>query len=97
MNFASGFEDETGIHENYDPDGDKESGYLSIAWWRKYAEFLEGKLESAQKNAETEPSTSTNKAHEAITLLKECATINGQFHRQEWFIKNKSRINAVVA
>lgn len=71
MAFTSEFEDETGIHENYDPDGDRESGYLSTAWWKKYANFLEGKLKAAQKNGETEPSTSHNKAMSAISFRAE--------------------------
>ena len=45
--------------------------------------------ESAEKSYNTES--------EAITLLKECAAINGQVHRQEWFVNNKKRINAVLA
>jgi len=46
---------------------------------------------------EADNSACNQQTHEAITLLRECATINGQFHRQEWFIRNKNRINAVIA
>ena len=40
-NLMPQFVKETGTPEEYDPDGDKESGYYSLAFWRKYASWLE--------------------------------------------------------
>jgi len=42
--FVEEFEETTGIDENYDPDGDKESGYYSMAYKNEYIVYLESKL-----------------------------------------------------
>lgn len=49
MKVLEGFETETGITEDYDPQGDKESGYYSRAFIVKYAEWLEKKLVAMKK------------------------------------------------
>jgi len=52
---------------------------------------------SEKGDSKNSPSSTEQQTNEAITLLKECVAIHGQVHRQEWFINNKSRINAVIA
>jgi len=46
------FEKETTIPEDYDPDGDRETGYYSRAYIRKYAEWIENKLDIAVEGVE---------------------------------------------
>ena len=50
MKVLEEFETETGITEDYDPQGDKESGYYSRAFIVEYAEWLENKLEAILNN-----------------------------------------------
>ena len=50
MKVLEEFETETGITEDYDPQGDKESGYYSRAFIVEYAEWLEKKLEATLLN-----------------------------------------------
>ena len=42
--FQAEFEKEQGITENYDPDHDRETGYYSMAYWTRYANWLETEL-----------------------------------------------------
>lgn len=63
--FTNDFEAATGIAETYDPDGDRESGYLSNAWWKKYAEFLEFELVKAQQNTKKAEKPLDNKAKDS--------------------------------
>ena len=50
MKVLEEFETETGITEDYDPQGDKECGYYSRAFIVEYAEWLEKKLEATLLN-----------------------------------------------
>lgn len=95
MDYADLFEEQTGTPEDYDPDGDRETGFFSKAWWEKYAQFLESKLTAAQKKAEA-PGTIDNTA--MLQLLSDIKSYI-QNNRRPLKLRKRliSELNAVIA